>query len=1467
MEEWGNARSNKVLERYAGGTKFKSERDNEVSKKKATHASDAGNSTDTDSDTDSMPRSPELTSAMPPRSSSLKGAEPFAKDAASNSSLLTSASSPHDREHYIRSKYQSLAFVFPNGPISHALPSIDAPKSALPTTFVDYFAVIGTKLERSTFSAPPNLAAIPSICDYPFPPAVIDCYPTSDPKGPNPLPDHISHFVFPNHLKPSIREHPPNFFTIVLTSEKGMKCHAAVMHVWEDVEAGPLLNFIKDLHATDKTPHPPWLDTMNPTDILFMPRSLLVVSHYPFYNCHRQFLQQLYRISLSSAPLPLERYIANFVFEIPLPPKGCVELKYGIADKTITITRPAPNKLPLVDFSFRPLFSTLSLTNILTLWTYLLVENRVAICSKHYSLLTPVCEGLLNLLFPLVWQGAYIPVMPSSMTDILDAPVPFLVGLHSDYLTQNPPETRPTGVIFVDVDRDEVHLGFDESSGMGHVMRTTLSAPEKEMTKLREKLEEHANVLLNCNGNLFTGNGDVLPNTHRDTWAIPATDGTSSARTANNGGRNSGDESSKDRRRTRRDRDKILEVSDLAFPNNEHLLPINHFATEQGMVLQKQGAGRGGIRFKGGTEAERIGLNVEATQLSLIDTALNETGDGFSVKEIRSAFLRFFVSVLRHYDKHVNLKSNSQPFNRDGFMKESSHLNSESHEFTVNLLQSQMFERFIEERISNPGQPEIMFFNESIIQKMNRSATLTRGKKKATPFLSDNSDNVSETFNPPPPSNWGLPDDGRLYSYSNFPSLDPTRFGNVRAPRQLMKEPEQQRTVNESQHSFIVGKMMERSEGSSRMLGGSMPALMGGNTGAGVGGKKGLMPKPQSRDLVWALHLLVYGENLITKSKTAPTTSDMKEANMIIEKQRVKQIKGVMAVLNIQSRSRMKPFRKKMQRMKAAAKFIQRYYRRELILRTYREVYLDVLKIVKIVQKVFRGWLGRVKADKRYDAVLKIQGRSRGALVRSEIRIWSGAAKKVQAAERGRRARFAFAVIRDLVIVAQANVRGWFKRKIADAQRRQRLEQYRGQIFQCWKRAHTPLAYRSKFWLLFDGSGFLHVAVHEDELLRLWRDLGVFNNEAGKKILGNGAGPSTSLGMQFSTLSSSRSLNSDGERDSEAVLDVLNLYSPNGGSVHFFKRFKCVETQLEAAEDDKTAVFSSEIASQLEENSAGSMSGKHLVVAKQRLKLERMQLYEKMKYNNTDTTKSAYYSMFGLKEGDKKKKQRLTADLWESLDLAFESAQVVLGVTSNNQVGDKKGWISSAKAGAGSGALADAGGWVQAKLEKRIKQDLLSTVQACIVSIQSFKVKEVERQKSWRMSGREKYGRFGSAAAGFSPVGKSTDSWTTEGTDGGDGGWRDERREIINRYRGLTGGTRKDSSPLKQASDTERADTSTEVEGEEAGVKAADIASDDDNDDLNNDVLDRLSSASESDGGSSLDWTENPHSSRDLGGE
>jgi DENN (AEX-3) domain len=200
----------------------------------------------------------------------------------------------------------------------------------------------------------------------------------------------------------------------------------------------------------------------------------------------------------------------------------------------------------------------------------LLQETRVVVLSKHYALLSPVCEALLSLLFPFHWQGMYLPILPYAMLEILDAPVPYIVGLHSRYLVDVPVERRPRGVVMVDLDRDEVHLGFSDDSALP---RCIPAFPERHATKLKARLVESASsvyVLPNNqrSGCISCGSGKAVPQWERDAYAQTSVNEVPANSTVR-----------------RRD---ILPSTDKAYRDNELLVPLSGFLSEHGHLYQRE---------------------------------------------------------------------------------------------------------------------------------------------------------------------------------------------------------------------------------------------------------------------------------------------------------------------------------------------------------------------------------------------------------------------------------------------------------------------------------------------------------------------------------------------------------------------------------------------------------------------------------------------------------------------------------------------------------------------------------------------------------------------------------------------------------------------------------------------------------------------------------------------------------------
>jgi DENN (AEX-3) domain len=57
---------------------------------------------------------------------------------------------------------------------------------------------------------------------------------------------------------------------------------------------------------------------------------------------------------------------------------------FALPDRTLLLKRPPKNRLPLVDFSYRPLFMCLSIDNVLTLFGCLLTEAKVSTSVSLY---------------------------------------------------------------------------------------------------------------------------------------------------------------------------------------------------------------------------------------------------------------------------------------------------------------------------------------------------------------------------------------------------------------------------------------------------------------------------------------------------------------------------------------------------------------------------------------------------------------------------------------------------------------------------------------------------------------------------------------------------------------------------------------------------------------------------------------------------------------------------------------------------------------------------------------------------------------------------------------------------------------------------------------------------------------------------------------------------------------------------
>uniref|UniRef100_A0A8D0MD33 DENN domain-containing protein 5A n=1 Tax=Sus scrofa TaxID=9823 RepID=A0A8D0MD33_PIG len=282
----------------------------------------------------------------------------------------------------------------------------------------------------------------------------------------------------------------PQFHAFIITREDGSRTFGFALTFYEEVTSKQICSAMQTLYHMHNAEYdvfhaPPdgqdhsglrdgggapgtKLQRLNSYDIsrdtLYVSKCICLITPMAFMKACRSVLEQLHRAVTSPQPppLPLESYIYNVLYEVPLPPPGR-SLKFSGVYAPIVCQRPSTSELPLFDFPVREVFELLGVENVFQLFTCALLEFQILLYSQHYQRLMAVAETITALMFPFQWQHVYVPILPASLLHFLDAPVPYLMGLHSNGLDDRSKLELPqeANLCFVDIDNHFIELPED----------------------------------------------------------------------------------------------------------------------------------------------------------------------------------------------------------------------------------------------------------------------------------------------------------------------------------------------------------------------------------------------------------------------------------------------------------------------------------------------------------------------------------------------------------------------------------------------------------------------------------------------------------------------------------------------------------------------------------------------------------------------------------------------------------------------------------------------------------------------------------------------------------------------------------------------------------------------------------------------------------------------------------------------
>uniref|UniRef100_A0A4W4G091 UDENN domain-containing protein n=1 Tax=Electrophorus electricus TaxID=8005 RepID=A0A4W4G091_ELEEL len=174
------------------------------------------------------------------------------------------------------------------------------------------------------------------------------------------------------------------------------------------------------------------------------------------------------------------------LMEAPFPAPGkTIKVKTflpGTGNEVIELCRPMDSRLEHVDFE--SLFSCLSVRQVVRVFASLLLERRVIFVADKLSTLSSCVHAVVALLYPFSWQHTFIPVLPSSMADMVCCPTPFLVGILSSTL----PKLKDLPVeeaLMVDLGTDRFIRQLDDEASL---------LPRKLQCALEQTLEQRNDI-------------------------------------------------------------------------------------------------------------------------------------------------------------------------------------------------------------------------------------------------------------------------------------------------------------------------------------------------------------------------------------------------------------------------------------------------------------------------------------------------------------------------------------------------------------------------------------------------------------------------------------------------------------------------------------------------------------------------------------------------------------------------------------------------------------------------------------------------------------------------------------------------------------------------------------------------------------------------------------------------------------
>ncbi|XP_008554860.1 DENN domain-containing protein 1A isoform X2 [Microplitis demolitor] len=214
--------------------------------------------------------------------------------------------------------------------------------------------------------------------------------------------------------------------------------------------------------------------------------ALVILSSLPWHEMFYKLLNLIATLTTSSNSGDLWKFLGDvYASNVPMPGTS---VTIPLPDPNITYTCQSPRQFELPSIpenrNLTEYYSAVDSHNMIVIFASMLYERRIIFTSKRLSRLSACVQACNALIYPMIWQHIYIPVLPVALIDYLLAPMPFLIGVPTPIL-ERVQKNDLGDVVVLDADNNKIESPFQDLE----------SLPQDVINNLRKALRNRPALL------------------------------------------------------------------------------------------------------------------------------------------------------------------------------------------------------------------------------------------------------------------------------------------------------------------------------------------------------------------------------------------------------------------------------------------------------------------------------------------------------------------------------------------------------------------------------------------------------------------------------------------------------------------------------------------------------------------------------------------------------------------------------------------------------------------------------------------------------------------------------------------------------------------------------------------------------------------------------------------------------------